>query len=306
MKHKSKIYKTFLAVFAGIDLLAMLVFFSLLLKPKIQSATFALLSPKGIIAAQEKSLMLTALMLMLSVVAVVFALYFFVVWKYRANNSQSRYSPESDSQRAFWLIWLIPGSVIFIIAGLIWETTHELDPYRPLNLPVKPLTVQVVALRWKWLFIYPEQRIASVNFLQFPEKTPLNLELTADAPMNSFWIPQLGGQMYAMTGMSTSLHLMAQEAGDYQGSAAEISGQGFAGMRFLARSSAPEDFNGWVSRVKATGASLDWAEYKRLSQPSENEAPRTYALTDVDLYNSIMAQFMAPVPESGAVNVGHY
>jgi cytochrome o ubiquinol oxidase subunit 2 len=156
----------------------------------------------------------------------------------------------------------------------------------------------VVALQWKWLFIYPEQHIASVNFVQFPDQRPLNFQITADAPMNSFWIPKLGGQVYAMSGMSTQLHLMADKPGDYRGISANMSGEGFSGMKFTARASTQKDFDAWVLKEKRSGVSLDKASYDQLALPSKDNAATTYTLAKHDLYDTIVMKYMAPAEES--------
>lgn len=286
-------------ILLGLDVAAVLYFFWLLIKPRVHLGIFALLEPKGVIAAEEKSLIIRAVSLMLIVVIPVFFMLFFFAWKYRAGGGSKKYSPHMDNGFVALAIWAIPGTIIFILAGLIWQSTHRLDPYRPIDSEKEPVTVQVVALRWKWLFIYPKQGIASVNFLEFPENTPLNLELTADdAPMNSFWLPQLGGQMYAMTGMSTKLHLMANEEGVYQGSAAEISGQGFAGMRFAAKAVSEADFNSWTESVKASQKPLDASEYEKLIRPSENNQAEVYSSVEPDLYDSVIMKYMSPSQKS--------
>ena len=146
--------------------------------------------------------------------------------------------------------WGVPIVIIVILAVTTWKSSHDLNPFKPIESEKKPLAIQVVALHWKWLFIYPEQGIATVNFVQFPEKTPINFEITSDAPMNSFWIPQLGGQIYAMPAMRSKLHLIANEIGSFRGVSANISGKGFAGMTFTAKSSSEEDFDAWVQSGK--------------------------------------------------------
>jgi cytochrome o ubiquinol oxidase subunit 2 len=155
----------------------------------------------------------------------------------------------------------------------------------------------VVALQWRWLFIYPAQGIATINYLELPSNTPVNFQLTADAPMNSFWIPQLGGQMYAMPGMSTQLHLEASNPGQFNGSAAEINGAGFAGMKFQVVAAASSDFDNWVAAVKNGPNHLDQAEYQRLARPSEDSAVAYYSAVPFDLYNSVIIKYMAPPAE---------
>lgn len=180
---------------------------------------------------------------------------------------------------------------------LVWKSSHELDPFKPLESNRKPVRVQVVALQWKWLFIYPEQNIATVNFLQFPEQTPINFEITADAPMNSFWIPELGGQIYAMPGMKTKLHLIANEEGNFRGSSANLSGRGFAGMTFIAKASSQLEFEDWVESIRESSNFLNLREYNRLAEPSENNPVASYVLQKKDLYDWIVKKYMVPMTE---------
>jgi cytochrome o ubiquinol oxidase subunit II len=257
--------------------------------------TVDVLNTKGTIGNQERSLILFALALSLLVVIPVFTMLFAFAWKYREGNTKAKYRPDWD-HNAFiegtW--WLIPSVLIIILSVVTWNSSHQLDPYKPLN-GKNPLTIQVVALDWKWLFIYPKQNIATVNFVQIPEKTPVNFLITADAPMNSFWIPQLGGQIYAMPGMSTQLHLNANSIGDFHGSSANISGEGFAGMTFTARSSTQGDFNQWVSAAKQSSAKLNLAAYNQLAEPSQNNRPTFYAASEPNLYDMIITKYMEPM-----------
>ncbi len=212
---------------------------------------FAVLDAKGSIAAQQRDLMLIATGLMLLIVVPVFALTIHIAWTYRAGNDKAEYRPDWDSNRKLEAIWWgFPALIILGLSVIIWNSSHSLDPYRPIASDTRPLKVQVVALQWKWLFIYPEQDIASVNYLRLPEDVPVSFELTADAPMNSFWIPQLGGQVYAMSGMATRLHLIANEQGTFQGSSANLSGEGFAAMRFVTEATSTGEFNDWVRTVQ--------------------------------------------------------
>ncbi|HZE87598.1 MAG TPA: ubiquinol oxidase subunit II [Methylomirabilota bacterium] len=278
-----------------IILVLLIVDFVLLLKIVIAKNSFLLLTPQGIIASQEKNLMITTIGLMFLIVIPVFIFTFFTAWKYREKNTKAKYTPDWDHEnklQALW--WGAPFVIIVILSVLNWKTAHQLDPHKSIISSVKPMTIQVVALRWKWLFIYPEQKIATVNWVAFPEKTPINFELTADAPMNSFWIPQLGGQMYAMTGMVTPLRLIAGTTGEFPGSTAELSGQGFAGMRFLAKSLSQNDFDAWVSSVKQSHQILNFKTYKVLAKPSEDNKPTFYSSTEDRLYTTIIKQFMAP------------
>lgn len=257
----------------------------------------AVLFAKGIIAIKERNLLFIIQALMLLVVIPVYFLTFLFSWRYR-EHSTARYEPDmEDSKLTEILWWGIPCVLTLIIAILTWQKTYELDPFRPLKSDKKPLTIQVVALQWKWLFIYPEEKIATVNFFQFPEKTPLNFEITADAPMNSFWIPHLGGQIYAMPNMKTKLHLIADEVGEYRGSSANLSGEGFAGMHFIAKASTDEEYKKWVQSVKSS-ETLSFEGYNQLAQPSTNTPPAFYSLKDGDLFHKIMMKYMPPMNKS--------
>jgi len=255
-----------------------------------------LINSQGMIGKDERDLIYTALVLMLLVVVPVIILTLFFAWRYRASNHTATYAPEwSHSTKIEVVIWGIPIAIIAILAAITWKTTHELDPYRPIEIPgVKPLTVQVVALDWKWLFIYPEQKIATLNYLQIPVATPIDFRITADAPMNSFMIPQLGGQIYAMAGMQTHLYLVADKAGDYAGRGYSFSGGGFNGMTFNTKASSAQEFAAWVEQVKASGGKLDIAKYKELVKPSEYNHPELFGTVVEGLYDKIMMKFMMP------------
>ena len=194
--------------------------------------------PKGIIAQGELELIITNFCLMLIIIVPTYLFLFTVVWKYCIKKEHTKYDPDhSFGKLGELLMWGLPSLIVLIMAIVLWDATHELNPYKPIDSEKKPLTVQVVALNWKWLFIYPEQGIATLNFFHIPEKTPIHFKLCADgSPMNSFWIPQLSGQIYAMTGMTTQLYLMADRPGEYMGKAVEINGQGYADMTFIAKS----------------------------------------------------------------------
>lgn len=285
-------YKILIAVLllAAITALAIIYF---------GSVTIPVLQPRGTIGQQEKHLMLFALSLSLIVVIPVFTLLFSFAWRYRASNHRAKnrkYSPDWDHSLALETIWwLIPTVLIVILSITTWHSSHQLDPYRSLASDKQPLTIQVVALDWKWLFIYPQQNVASVNFVQFPVDQPVNFQITADAPMNSFWIPQLGGQIYAMPGMATNLHLSANQAGNYNGSSANISGTGFAGMRFTAKASSAADFDQWVATAKQAPQHLNLRNYDKLAQPSQDNPPTTYASAESGLFDIIIMKYMEPL-----------
>jgi len=283
-------------LFAAIFITAILAAVILLV---MYRSHFVVLNPEGTIADKQRDLLVFASLLSLIVVIPVFFLVFFIALKYRAGNKKATYAPHWDHNHKLEFIWWgIPIILILILAVITWKSSHDLDPYKPLASNKKPVTIQVVALEWKWLFIYPEQNIATVNYVEFPEKTPINFQITADAPMNSFWIPKLGGQVYAMAGMETKLHLMANTEGLYDGSSANISGEGFAGMRFKARSSSEQNFKQWVDDVQHSPDKLTAAEYQKLAKQSKNNPQALYASYEPGLYDTIMMKYMSPKAEA--------
>jgi cytochrome o ubiquinol oxidase subunit 2 len=263
----------------------------------LHHTSIPVLEPRGPVAQQEQHLIFITLLLSLIVVVPVFSLLFVISWKYREGNpKKSKYSPDLAGNRIIETVWwLIPSAIILAMGIIIWNSSHTLDPYRPLKAATSPVTIQVVALDWKWLFIYPEQHIASVNFVQFPRQTPVDFQITSDSVMNSFWIPQLGSQIYAMPGMSTQLHLLANTDGSFYGSSANISGDGFAGMNFIAKASSANDFNQWVKSVKRSPNGLNQAAYDRLALPSQNNPVTYYASGSSDLYDTIINKYLAPI-----------
>lgn len=286
-----------LLIFSVIDLVLVLFSLWLIFGSSVHWPNFAVLNPKGIIAGQERGLMVTAILIMLTLAIPVYILLFVFIFKYRAGKQQAAYDPDwgKDSKFGF-VLWIMPVAIIFTISVISWKSTHELDPYKPLASNVKPITIQVVALQWKWLFIYPEFNIATVNYIEFPKNTPINFVLTADAPMNTFWIPQLGSQVYAMPGMENQLHLMAGEEGDFSGGSSEISGAGFAGMKFVAHSVPQATFDNWAKATKQSSAILNLASYNELAKPSQYNSPASYSYSDKNLYNEIIMKYMAPSP----------
>lgn len=261
----------------------------------LRSHNVPLLEPKGVIGQEELSLMIVATALMLIVVVPVYILLFTIAYRYRETNHKAKYQPDFDHDRRIeFAWWAIPCLIIGVLAVVTWQSSHELDPYRAITSSTPPLTVQVVALQWKWLFIYPKENIASVNLLELPVGTPVNFQVTSDAPMNSFWIPQLGGQIYAMPGMATQLHLEAQAAGDYYGESANISGAGFAGMHFTARAVSQSDFNSWESQVKTNDPSLSIAGYNQLAKPSLMSKPTYFSSVVPALYDEVVMKYMSP------------
>ncbi len=283
----------FLLIFTGIILFIFLIMQPLSVLHFRNS--IAILFPKGTIALEERNLLLILQALMLLVILPVYALTFIFSWRYRAHNKKGTYDPDLvDNKLAEVIWWGLPLVMTAIVCVLTVVKTYELDPYKPIESKNKPLTIQVVALQWKWLFIYPEEKIATINFMQIPKDTPIHFEITADAPMNSFWIPHLGGQIYAMPSMKTELNLIATDTGDFRGSSANISGEGFAGMHFITRASTEEEYKKWVETAQKTAQSLDFKRYKQLAAPSQNNRVETFQLTDDKLFYQIIEQFMHP------------
>lgn len=257
----------------------------------------AVLDPAGIVAEKERNLLYLGLGLSAIVVVPVFVLLFTFAWKYREGNQRAKYSPELSGNRAAETVWwLIPSAIILSLSIVAWNSSYALDPYKPLSSQ-KPLNVQVVALDWKWLFIYPEQQIASVNRLELPVGTPVSFSITSDSVMNSFWIPNLGSQIYAMPGMSTQLNLEASKAGSYPGSSANISGKGFADMAFTAHAVSQRDFNAWLQSAKHSSHHLSSGAYSTLAQPGTTVPTTYYAGVQHELYNGIVAKYMTPGQE---------
>jgi cytochrome o ubiquinol oxidase subunit 2 len=255
----------------------------------------AVLYPNGPVGAKERNLIVLAIGLSAIVVIPVYVMLIGFAIRYREGNKKARYQPQFDRSRLIeGLWWAVPLVIILVLAVATYRGSHELDPFKPLSSAKEPITIQVIALDWKWLFIYPRQNIASVNFVEFPVRQPINFQITSDAPMNSFWIPKLGGQIYAMSGMVTSLNLMAEQAGDYAGSSANISGEGFAGMKFTARASSEADFNKWISSIERGSSSLSTISYKKLSAPSQNNSVAYYSNVDPHLFHQAAAKFNSP------------
>ena len=270
-------------------LLGLLPLFGTLL---LGGCNWTLLDPVGQVGIEERNLIITATLLMLLVVVPVILMTLIFAWKYRASNKNATYAPKwSHSTKIEVVIWTVPILIIIALGVITYKSTHALDPYRPLESDVKPVTIEVVALDWKWVFIYPEQGIATVNKIVFPANTPVNFRITSDSVMNSFFIPGLGGQIYAMAGMTTQLHLIANKNAEMDGISANYSGAGFTGMKFKAIATSEEDFNAWVAEVKASPKQLDNAEYAALEKPSENNPVELYSTVTPNLFQLIIDKY---------------
>jgi cytochrome o ubiquinol oxidase subunit II len=293
MRDKKRVVKRLLQVaisaFIAVAFIATLVYFT-------QGREIPVLQPAGTIAYQQYVLILVSVGLGVFVVLPVFILLFTIAWKYREGNTNAKYDPDLHGNLGLELLWWgIPALIIIVLAIITAISTHALDPYRPLQSDKEPVKVQVVALEWKWLFIYPDQGIATVNYMNIPEDTPVNLTITADAPMNSFWVPALAGQVYAMTGMSTKLHLMADQPGTYNGSSANLSGDGFANMRFKVNSLSQDDFNAWIQQSMNSDDWLTPASYEELEKPSKAVPEKTYGLIQGNIYDEVILKYMGPM-----------
>ena len=229
------------------------------------------LHSKGQVGSAEKTLMLVTAGLMLFVVLPALCMTFLFAWKYRASHKLAKYSSEFIAEKRMEIvIWTIPTLIVLILSVLVWRDSHILDPYRPLQAQTRPLTIQVVSLDWKWLFIYPEQQIATMNLIVFPVNVPVHFYLTSATVMNSFFIPQLGSQIMTMGGMQTQLYLMANEPGTYAGISANFSGRGFTGMDFKAIACSEKEFSSWIRSVKKVHRNLDFTAYQDIANPSVN------------------------------------
>jgi cytochrome o ubiquinol oxidase subunit 2 len=254
---------------------------------------FALLNPSGAVGEEQKTLILTALGLMLLVVVPVILVTLVFAWRYRASNKKATYAPDwAHSRKIEIVVWLIPTIIVVILASLAWNSAHKLDPYRPLDSAVKPIVIEAVSLDWKWLFIYPEQNVATVNQLVFPANVPLDFHITSVNVMNSFFIPKLGSQIYAMPGMRTQLHLIANETGAYEGLSANYSGHGFSDMKFKAIAASEDEFNAWLGKARQSPAKLDLARYRTLAMPSEKNPVEYFASVKPGLFDCILHKYM--------------
>lgn len=267
--------------------------FSVGLALMLTGCKVVVLQPKGLVSTDEMHLFFTALVLMLIIVIPVILMILWTARRYRASNKNATYTPNwSHSTLLEFIWWMVPIIIIAVLAVVTWITTHALDPYKPLNVSGKPLTIQVVALRWRWLFIYPQQHIATVDYVRFPVHTQVKFEITSDAPMNSFQIPALGGQIYAMNGMETKLHLFTNNAGVYNGRSVSFSGNGFANMKFKAHVTSVASFNKWVRAVRKVPHSLTWANYKKLSQPTKSHTPLFFTMPAKGLFEKVIDIYM--------------
>lgn len=256
------------------------------------------LNPGGDIALQQRRILFITLSLAAIVVVPVFVMLVGFAWRYRHTNKKAHYDSEWDDNKWLEFVWWgVPIIIISILAVITWQSSHRLDPYRAIESDKKPVTIQVVALQWKWLFIYPEQKIATVNHIVVPEKTPLNFSITADAPMSAFWVPSLGSQIYAMNGMTTKLHLIADRTGIFDGYNTNINGKGYSAMKFTVEAKTDRGFSDWVQQTKQS-ARFDQPAYDVLAKPGTDISTMTYRLSDRKIFDTVVNKYMGDMHES--------
>lgn len=257
----------------------------------------SVLDPHGPVGAAEKSILIDSLAIMLAIVVPTIVATLAFAWWYRASNSKARYRPQwAYSGQIELVVWGIPLLVVMLLSGVAWVGSHELDPAKPLASAQPPLDIQVVSLDWKWLFLYPGQKIATVNTLTLPVGVPVHFTLTSASVMNAFFIPQLGSMIYTMYGMTTQLNLQADTAGTYRGMSAHFSGDGFADMHFDVHALSAADFADWTAAAGRTDEVLDAQRYDELMMQSAKVPPATWRLGDPDLFQSIAMQKIAAAP----------
>ncbi len=288
-KNRSKKLRIGLAVGAFMAIMALVVIIA-------YNSHLPLLRPSGWVAEQQRNLIVfTVLLSLVVIIPVYFMLYKFLT-KYNESNKDKtkKYEPELDGNlgvEAVW--WGVPIVLILILGVVAYKTSHSLDPFKPLESDKPALTVQVVALDWKWLFIYPEQNVVSVNYLKIPVDRPVNFRITSDAPMNAFWIPDLGGQIYAMAGMVSQINLIANKPGEYPGLSSNISGEGFADMKFVASAGSEEEFDNWVTEAKGCEQAFNQSSYDELAKPSRKLAPTSCRLGDSQIFDKVVNKYMS-------------
>jgi cytochrome o ubiquinol oxidase subunit 2 len=256
-----------------------------------------ILDPQGPIGAADKTILIDSLAIMLAIVLpTIVAIFAFAFW-FRASNAKASYLPHwAYSGRIELVVWSIPTLTIILLGGVAWIGAHQLDPAKPVEGSAKPLTIQAVSLDWKWLFLYPDQQVATINTLTVPAGVPLRFELTSSSVMNVFFIPQFGSMIYTMNGMATQLNLRADKPGTFGGLSAHFSGDGFPDMHFDVHVVPSEQFSKWTQGASRADKSLDEASYSEIAKPSMKSQPAIYRLADPNLFHSIVTQKLPPSP----------
>jgi cytochrome o ubiquinol oxidase subunit II len=271
------------------------VAFALIAVVTLSGCSEGILDPKGPIASAEKMILFDSLGIMLAIVIPTILATLGIAFWFRSSNLRAPHLPDWEySGRLEMIVWSIPAMTVLLVGGIGWISAHDLDPRKPIASSAKPLTIQVVSLDWKWLFIYPEQGVASVNQLTIPAARPISFDLTSSGVMNSFFVPQLGSQIYTMAKMVTHLQLMASTPGTYHGFSAQFSGSGFADMQFVVDAVPPEKFAQWVATTRGTGPTLDVPSYMELARPTRSVSPSTYRAVAVDLFQTIVGPDAQP------------
>jgi cytochrome o ubiquinol oxidase subunit 2 len=264
-----------------------------------------LFDPKGPIGDSERFVIIAAFVLMLIVVLPVMIMVFWFSRKYRASNTKAIYMPKwSYSGKIDLAMWLVPLAIIAVLGCLAWIETHDLDPFKPIKPGVKPISIEVVSLDWKWLFIYPDYNVAAVNQFAFPAKVPLSFKITSETVLTAFFIPQLGSQIYAMAGRQTRLHLMADESGIYVGHNQQFSGRGYADMHFEAIATSWEQFEAWVQKARQSPNQLDFARYEELKKPTSGYPVTYFSSVTPGLFDHIIREYLPMSVNSGAMSRG--
>jgi cytochrome o ubiquinol oxidase subunit 2 len=260
-----------------------------------------ILDPQGPIGAADKTILIDSLAIMLAIVLpTIVAVFGFAYW-FRASNRKASYLPHwAYSGRIELVVWSIPTLTIILLGGVAWIGAHQLDPAKPVEGSAKPLTIQAVSLDWKWLFIYPDQGVATINTLTVPAGMPLRFELTSSSVMNVFFIPQFGSMIYTMNGMATQLNLRADRPGTFEGLSAHFSGDGFPDMHFDVHVVPTEQFSKWAQEASRADKSLDEASYSEIAKPSTKSQPAVYRLADPQLFHAIVTQKLPPSPGAQA------
>ena len=260
-----------------------------------------ILDPQGPIGAADTAILIDSVAIMLAIVLpTIVAIFAFAFW-FRASNTKARYLPNWEySGRIELVVWSVPALTIILLGGVAWIGAHQLDPAKAVEGSAKPLTIQAVSLDWKWLFIYPDQSIATINTLTVPAGVPLHFELTSSSVMNVFFIPQFGSMIYTMNGMATQLNLRADRPGTFQGLSAHFSGDGFSDMHFDVHVVPSEQFSKWAQDASRAEKSLDERSYSEIAKPSMKSQPAIYHLADPQLFNSIVSQKLPPSPGAQA------
>ena len=265
----------------------------------LAGCSYGVLNPQGPVGADEKVILFDATAIMLAVVIPVIICTLAFAWWFRARNKRAQRLPDWEySGRIEFITWSIPALIVMFLGGMTWISSHDLDPPKALTSDLKPVEIEVISLDWKWLFIYPEEQVAAVNELVIPVNTPVHFKLTSGSVMNSFFVPQLGSQIYTMAGMTTQLNLLASNAGTYPGLSAQFSGDGFSDMRFDVRAVPEEEYKAWISSTHTGTERLDAARYAQLAAPSLHDEPATFGQVTAGLFDGIVHNHGAPIDSS--------